>query len=152
MSSKKVNPEVLVALHKMLGEMIKDIELPPCEVDIDEEMNIKLITSLRKMADEHCKGTIAMAWKAVVAMFLQKSGALRPTISKMLKECMLQSATSGPDFKTLIEAETDELDKWLEEIDKIINTNGLKTRAGKTFVKGTLEIESVNKSSRKKAV
>ena len=118
---------------------------------IDEELSVKLDTNLKKMADEFYKGTITMAWKSVVAMFLQKSGALRPTISKMMKECMLQAATSGPDFKTLIEAETDELDKWLEEIDKIINTNGLKTRAGKTFVKGNLEIKS-NKSSRKKAV
>ena len=122
MSSKKVDPEVLVALHKMIGEMIKDIELPPCEVDINEELNVKITTNLRKMADEFYKGTITMAWKSVVAMFLQKSGALRPTISKMLKECMLQSATSGPDFKTLILSKQKRMN-WISGLRRSIRSS-----------------------------
>jgi hypothetical protein len=147
-----MNPETLILLQKLLDKYIKEnsVEVGAGEYSVDETLTIDLCGTVRKQEDEVFQKTIAVAWKSVMALALARSGAIRPHLVALVKECMIQSITGGPDFKTLIESEIDNIDLWITEINEMVNSGGKGTRTGKTYTTGDLTI--TNTASSREAV
>jgi hypothetical protein len=139
-----MNAETLILLQKLLDKMIKDqdVEVNSGEYHVDEKLVIDIKGSLRKQPDEVYQKTVAVAFKSVFALCLATSGAMRPYLQKLFKECMIQSVTAGPDFKSLIESEIENIDLWISEINDLVNSGGKGTRTGKTITSGNLNIST----------
>jgi len=144
-----MNAETLVLLHKLLDKLIKDndVEVDAGEYHVDEKLIIDIKGLLRKQPDEVYQKTVAVAFKSVFALCLATSGAMRPYIQKLFKDCMIQSVTAGPDFKSLIESEIENIDKWIEEINDLVNSGGKGTRTGKTITSGNITISTESRAA-----
>ena len=146
-----MNPEVMIALEKMMEKMAKGTSLPPGMYVVKDQLVIQLDCTIRKDSDEQYIPTISIPLKTVLALMLQKSGSMRDYISNLIKDCMIQSVTHGPSLKDLLEAETKELETYMDEVNSICSAGGTATRTGKTFVRGEISV-TLGSVTQKKAV
>ena len=150
MSTASLPPEVMVALEKMIEKMNKGTPgLPPGVYIIKDQLVIELDCTIQKDNDESYVPTISIPLKSVLALMLQKSGTMKDYISSLIKDCMIQAVTLGPSLKDLLEAETKEIDTYMDEVNSICRAGGHAIRTGKTFVRGSIQVNKGAISTRK---
>lgn len=145
-----VPAEIMVALEKMLDKMTKGSPaLPPGTYIVKDQLVIELDCVINKDNDEKYIPTISIPLKTVLALMLQKAGAIRDHIANLMKECMVQAVTGGASLKELLQSETEEVEKYMDEVNTICASGGTSTRTGKTFVKGSISVNTSSSSARK---
>jgi len=145
-----MKPETLIALSNLLAKAAKEVELAPGSYSVNETISIDLVATISKLEAELFIGTIMMPWKKAIALAISRAGATRQAMTDLFKSCVIQAATEGSSVSDLIASEIEEIEMWEAEVQAIAAAAGLKKRAGKTHVKGTVTVKGVVK--KKKAV
>ena len=135
-----MKPETLIALSNLLAKAAKEVELAPGSYHVNEKVSIDVDASISKLEAELFIGTIAMPWKKAIALALSRAGATRQAMTDLFKSCVVQAATEGSSVSDLIASEIEEIEMWEAEVQAIAAAAGLKKRAGKTHVKGNIDI------------
>lgn len=133
-----MKPETLIALSNLLAKAAKEVELAPGSYSVKETVSIDVDASISKLEAELFIGTIMMPWKKAIALAISRAGATRQAMTDLFKSCVIQAATEGSSVSDLIASEIEEIEMWEAEVQAIAAAAGLKKRAGKTHVKGTV--------------
>lgn len=147
-----MKPETLIALSNLLAKAAKEVELAPGSYSVNETISIDLVATISKLEAELFIGTIMMPWKKAIALALSRAGATRQAMTDLFKSCVIQAATEGSSVSDLIASEIEEIEMWEAEVQSIAAAAGLKKRAGKTHVKGTIDVTVKGVVKKKKAV
>ena len=147
-----MKPETLIALSNLLAKAAKEVELAPGSYSVNETISIDLVATISKLEAELFIGTIAMPWKKAIALALSRAGATRQAMTDLFKSCVVQAATEGSSVSDLIASEIEEIEMWEAEVQAIAAAAGLKKRAGKTHVKGTIDVTVKGVVKKKKVV
>lgn len=135
-----MKPETLIALSNLLAKAAKEVELAPGSYSVNETISIDLVATISKLEAELFIGTIMMPWKKAIALALSRAGATRQAMTDLFKSCVVQAATEGSSVSDLIASEIEEIEMWESEVQAIATAAGMKKRAGKTHVKGTIDV------------
>ena len=147
-----MKPETLIALSNLLAKAAKEVELAPGSYSVNETISIDLVATISKLEAELFIGTIMMPWKKAIALAISRAGATRQAMIDLFKSCVIQAATEGSSVSDLIASEIEEIEMWEAEVQAIAAAAGLKKRAGKTHVKGTIDVTVKGVGKKKKAV
>lgn len=149
-----MKPETLIALSNLLAKAAKEVELAPGSYSVNEKVSIDVVATISKLEAELFIGTIMMPWKKAIALALSRAGATRQAMTDLFKSCVVQAATDteGSSVSDLIASEIEEIEMWEAEVQAIAAAAGLKKRAGKTHVKGTIDVTVKGVVKKKKAV
>lgn len=147
-----MKPETLIALSNLLAKAAKEVELAPGSYSVNETISIDLVATISKLEAELFIGTIMMPWKKAIALAISRAGATRQAMTDLFKSCVIQAATEGSSVSDLIASEIEEIEMWEAEVQAIAAAAGLKKRAGKTHVKGTIDVTVKGVGKKKKAV
>lgn len=147
-----MKPETLIALSNLLAKAAKEVELAPGSYHVNEKVSIDVDASISKLEAELFIGTIMMPWKKAIALAISRAGATRQAMIDLFKSCVIQAATEGSSVSDLIASEIEEIEMWEAEVQAIAAAAGLKKRAGKTHVKGTIDVTVKGVGKKKKAV
>ena len=147
-----MKPETLIALSNLLAKAAKEVELAPGSYHVNEKVSIDVDASISKLEAELFIGTIMMPWKKAIALAISRAGATRQAMTDLFKSCVIQAATEGSSVSDLIASEIEEIEMWEAEVQAIAAAAGLKKRAGKTHVKGTIDVTVKGVVKKKKAV
>jgi hypothetical protein len=147
-----MKPETLIALSNLLAKAAKEVELAPGSYSVNETISIDLVATISKLEAELFIGTIMMPWKKAIALALSRAGATRQAMTDLFKSCVIQAATEGSSVSDLIASEIEEIEMWEAEVQAIAAAAGLRKRAGKTHVKGTIDVTVKGVVKKKKAV
>ena len=147
-----MKPETLIALSNLLAKAAKEVELAPGSYHVNEKVSIDVDASISKLEAELFIGTIMMPWKKAIALAISRAGATRQAMTDLFKSCVVQAATEGSSVSDLIASEIEEIEMWEAEVQAIAAAAGLKKRAGKTHVKGTIDVTVKGVKKKKKAV
>lgn len=147
-----MKPETLIALSNLLSKAAKEVELAPGSYSVKETVSIDVDASISKLEAELFIGTIMMPWKKAIALALSRAGATRQAMTDLFKSCVVQAATEGSNISDLIASEIEEIEMWEAEVQAIATAAGMKKRAGKTHVKGTVNAIVKGVVKKKKAV
>ena len=146
-----MKPETLIALSNLLAKAAKEVELAPGSYSVKETVSIDVDASISKLEAELFIGTIMMPWKKAIALAISRAGATRQAMTDLFKSCVIQAATEGSSVSDLNASEIEEIEMWEAEVQAIATAAGMKKRAGKTHVKGTIDV-TVKGVAKKKAV
>jgi hypothetical protein len=135
-----MKPETLIALSNLVSKAAKEVELAPGSYSVNETISIDLVATISKLEAELFIGTIMMPWKKAIALALSRAGATRQAMTDLFKSCVVQAATEGSNISDLIASEIEEIEMWEAEVQAIATAAGMKKRAGKTHVKGTIDV------------
>ena len=135
-----MKPETLIALSNLLAKAAKEVELAPGSYHVNVKVIIDVDATISKLEAELFIGTIMMPWKKAIALAISRAGATRQAMTDLFKSCVIQAATEGSSVSDLIASEIEEIEMWEAEVQAIAAAAGLKKRAGKTHVKGTIDV------------
>ena len=147
-----MKPETLIALSNLLAKAAKEVELAPGSYHVNEKVSIDVDATISKLEAELFIGTIMMPWKKAIALAISRAGATRQAMTDLFKSCVVQAATEGSNISDLIASEIEEIEMWEAEVQAIATAAGMKKRAGKTHVKGTIDVTVKGVVKKKKAV
>jgi len=147
-----MKPETLIALSNLLAKAAKEVELAPGSYSVKEKVSIDVDASISKLEAELYIPTVSVPWKKVVALMLKRAGATRNALKELLQSCVMQAVAESSDLSELIAAEIEEIETWEAEVQEISGAAGCKKRAGKTNVKGTIDVTVKGVVKKKKAV
>jgi hypothetical protein len=147
-----MKPETLIALSNLLAKAAKEVELAPGSYSVNEKVSIEVDASISKLEAELYIPTVSIPWKKVVALMLKRAGATRKALKDLLQSCVMQAVSESSDLSELIASEIEEIETWEAEVQEISGAGGCKKRAGKTHVKGTIDVTVKGVVKKKKAV
>lgn len=147
-----MKPETLIALSNLLAKAAKEVELAPGSYHVNEKVSIDVDASISKLEAELYIPTVSIPWKKVVALMLKRAGATRKALKDLLESCVMQAVAESSDLSELIASEIEEIETWESQVQEISVAGGCKKRAGKTHVKGTIDVTVKGVVKKKKAV
>jgi len=114
--------------------------LAPGQYNVDETLTVRVCGTVVKGADESYTPTVAIPFKAVVALLLARMGATRESAVDTLVEVMTEALNGGESAVDGLEARTKDVDLAAARVSAMLDALPQKTRTGKTKVDATLVV------------
>jgi hypothetical protein len=127
------------AISKGTEKIAEALKLTPGKHEIDETITLHVAGIITKSPDEDYIPTIAIPHKTVLALFVEKMGAVSSNVQEMLRVAMTEALSLGEDAEEKVSEKIKNLDNAAAQVTALLGTLPKKTRSGKTVCKITVE-------------
>lgn len=126
-------------LSKGTEKLAADLNLAPGKYSIDETITVRIQGTVTKSADETYTPTISIPHKMVLALFVEKMGAVSPNVQGMLLEAMTEALKAGEKAEGAVADRIRDIEAAEEKVTALLGKLPEATRNGKTVCKITVE-------------
>ena len=143
----------IVALANALDKLSKPLKpnLTPGTHKVDETITVRITGTITKGEDVDYRPTAEIPILPVLAILIEKSGAVGMNLANMIQEAMTEALLYGKDrnvdgerlpdqtSRQAIEARLKDLEATMERVRRVTGELPLKTKSGGTRCKVTIE-------------
>jgi len=126
-------------LSKGTEKLAKELELAPGKYTVDEVVSVRISGTVTKSADEMYTPTVSLPHKMVLALFVEKMGAVSPNVQSMLLSAMQEALAAGEKAEGTVAECVKNLESAEAQVTALLGKLPEAKRAGKTVVKVTVE-------------
>lgn len=145
-----ISPEVAIAAEKLFAKVKTPVSVGTHQVD--QVLTVRIKGEVKKFPDETYTPTVSIPLKAVIGVLLHRMGFQRETAANVLTLALREAINLGSNTSEEIKALMSDVDDCMKRVEDMTSTLPPQQRAGKTTVKGELEIISVDESVLDKAL
>lgn len=145
-----ISPEVAIAAEKLFAKVKTPVSVGTHQVD--QVLTVRIKGEVKKFPDETYTPTVSVPLKSVVAVLLHLCGFQREKAVDTLTQAIGMALNLGKDTSDEVTKLLKDVDDCMKRVEDMTSTLPPQQRAGKTTVKGELEIISVDESVLDKAL